>query len=290
MDILRSTPGPGMMGNIEDGTDMLIKNESKEAAEKAQEISVEHRDAEKSAQAEDARDIVRPKSPKTEKKTLAERTRKTDKTEKTAKAKEDGVESKAKEYEKKNPELKEKSLKQLRERIKDDDGPEEIRQKVSEYYRDPTLADDALDFLLDTTEGALKQKVAEAKNRLNEEKGREIQAGRNIAIEARIATDKGLGDPTSMRDLYRDVTGNPRDAIAMFKELRQKYDFKQMNKVVQFLLHSMGSDMKSKGPSIARGELHNLITETRVLQSILGVYRFFNERAKLINKLYNEGG
>lgn len=287
MDILRSTPGPGIMSSV-DGTDEILKTEAKAAAEKAQEIVVERRNAEKSGQAEDAKDIVRPKTPKLEKKTLAERTRKTSKTEKTEKTKEEEIEGKAREHAKKNPELKEKSLKQLRERINDDDGPEEIRKKVSEYYLDPTLADDALDFLLDTADGELKQKIAEAKNQLNEEKGREIQAGRNIAVEARIATDKGLGDPTSMRDLYRDVTGSPRDAIAMFKELRQKYDFKQMNKVVQFLLHSMGSDIKSKGPSIPRGELHNLISEIRVLQSILGVYRFFNERAKLVNKLYQE--
>jgi type III secretion protein W len=76
----------------------------------------------------------------------------------------------------------------------------------------------------------------------------------------------------------------------MFEELTQKYAYKEINKVIKFLLHSMGSDMKSKGPSISRGELHNLMTETRTLQAILGVYRFFKGRMFLMGKLFEKDG
>ena len=55
-----------------------------------------------------------------------------------------------------------------------------------------------------------------------------------------------------------------------------------MKTVLDFMLHSLGSDMKSKGPSIERAELQRLFTEIRSMQSILGVYRFFFQRMGLI--------
>ncbi|NGX42084.1 MAG: hypothetical protein K940chlam7_00360 [Chlamydiae bacterium] len=200
------------------------------------------------------------------------------------------IKDSAKEHSQKNSELKEKVLQLLRERIKPGFDAEEIKETLEEFYPDPTLADDALDFLLDTTEGELHQQVQKTKDELNEDKGREIQAGRNISTEARQAADKGLGTPTSLRDMYRDITGNPRDSNTLFGELSGKYAFKELNKVIKFLLHSLGSDMKSKGPSIPKGELHRLITETRSLQAILGVYRFFKKRMGLMGKMFGKSG
>ena len=46
--------------------------------------------------------------------------------------------------------------------------------------------------------------------------------------------------------------------------------------------------MKSKGPSIPRAFLQRLITETRSLQAILGVYRFFRLRMNLIKGLFKK--
>ncbi len=80
--------------------------------------------------------------------------------------------------------------------------------------------------------------------------------------------------------MYRDVTGNPREAHALFNELVEKFPFESMKAVIAFLLHSLGKDLRSKGPSIPRGELFRLFTEARTLQAILGVYRFFIQRQK----------
>jgi type III secretion protein W len=193
-------------------------------------------------------------------------------------------------YEQKNPELKAKVLMLLREKIKPGDTEEDILKKLEEFYSDPSLADEALDFLLDTTEGELHQTVQKAKDMLNETKGREITAGRNISEQARAAAEKGLGTPTSMRDMYRDITGNPRDAQTLFSELSQKYAFKELTKVTNFLFHSLGADMKAKGASIPRGELSNLMAEVRTLQAIMGVYRFFKGRMSLMSKLFASGG
>lgn len=193
-------------------------------------------------------------------------------------------------FQRRNPELKANTLVLLREYIKPDDSAEDILRKIKEFYPDVTLADEALDFLLETTEGTLHQAVQEAKEEFKKNFEREIMAGRNIGTEARAAAEKGLGTPTSMRDLYRDITGNPRDSTTLFDQLSQKYAFKDLKKVVDFLLHSLGSDMKAKGSSIPRGMLHRLLTETRSLQAILGVYRFFKGRMNLVQSMFQKEG
>lgn len=196
----------------------------------------------------------------------------------------------AEQFQRKNPELKSTVLLLLREQVKPGDSKEEILKKLQEFYPDVSLADEALEFLLETTDGELAKTVKEAKEEFGKLHGREIAAGRNIGAVAREAASQGLGTPTNMRDLYRNITGNPRDSTTLFNELSQKYAFKDLKKVVSFLLHSLGTDMKSKGPSIAHGQLHRLLTETRSLQAILGVYRFFNGRMPLVEKLFTKEG
>jgi type III secretion protein W len=176
----------------------------------------------------------------------------------------------------------------LREQIKPGDTKDEILRKLAEFYPDVSLADEALEFLLQTTDGELAETIKEAKSDFEKLHSREIAAGRNIGDVAREAAGKGLGTTTSMRDMYREITGNPRDSTTLFEELSTKYAFKDLKKVIDFLLHSLGADMKSKGPSIPRGLLHRLLTETRSLQAILGVYRFFRGRMRLVEKMFQE--
>lgn len=194
----------------------------------------------------------------------------------------------ADQFEKRNPELKADTLVLLRQAIKPGDTKEEILKKLMDFYPDVSLRDEALEYLLETTEGELARKLGEIKEELNQEFGREIVAGRNIHIQAREAANKELGTPSSMRDMYRDITGNPRDATTLFDELAAKFGYKELKKVVDFLLHSMGADMSSKGPSIERAELQRLFSEVRNMQAILGVYRFFSGRMKLLNYLFEE--
>jgi len=196
----------------------------------------------------------------------------------------------ADQFQKRNPELRANILALLRQQIKPGDSKEDILRKLAEFYADVSLADEALEFLLETTEGELALQVQEAKSDFNEAHAREITAGRNISTQAREAAEKGLGTPTSMRDMYRDITGNPRNSTTLFEELSKIYAFKDLKKVIDFLLHSLGTDMKAKGPSIARGMLHRLLSETRSLQAILGVYRFFRSRMHLVETLFSKNG
>ena len=194
------------------------------------------------------------------------------------------LDAKAKAYEAKNPELKSRTLIVVRENLNENDTIDTMLGKIRNAYADPSLADEAIDFLLETTENnkVLQEKLSAAKEKFNIDYGREIRAGRNIQNEAQSFSKQGLGTATGLRDLYRDITGNPRDPHTLFVELNNKFSFDEMLTVIAFVLHSLGSDMKAKGPSIEPAELQRLFTEARTMQSIVGVYRFFKGRMNLI--------
>jgi type III secretion protein W len=197
------------------------------------------------------------------------------------------IEEAASRFQKNNYEINAKVLQILRQKISDNDTLDTLLEKVFSVYGDASLADEALDFLLETTTGSLRAKVLAAKGQFNEERGREIRAGRNMGAQAREFSKEGLGSPTSLRDLYRDITGNPREALKLFEELTDKFSYVRLKPALTFLLHSLGSDLKAKGPSIARGELKRLLDETRSLQGILGVFRFFQSRMRLIEREFS---
>lgn len=200
----------------------------------------------------------------------------------------DDVTKTAEEYQDRNPEMQKRALLGLKGMIDIDDTPEEILDKVLKSYPDKFLADEALDFMCTTSDGSTKmgQKMREARNLLNDKFGREVRAGRNINTEAQEFSKQGLGSATGLRDLYQDITGNPRESLTLFEELIEQFDFNKMKNVIAFMLHSLGADMKAKGPSISRGELQRLFTETRSMQAILSVYRFFYGRMSLIQSSF----
>ena len=174
----------------------------------------------------------------------------------------------------------------LLDKVKGCRDKDELLKLIEQFYPDPTLADEALDFLLATTVGDLKEIVRQAKDQLNATRGREIQSGKNINEEVQRFVTLGLGAPSKLRDLYRDITGNPREPIALFLELGDRFTYKEMRKVLAYLFHALGSDLKSQGPSIPPGMLHTLLKEVRNLQAGLGVLNFFRNRMRLITFLF----
>ncbi len=196
-----------------------------------------------------------------------------------------GVESSeetASRFQQNNPELSSRTLAILQSLIKEGDTPEEILAKVFSIYPDPALADEALDFLIETAGPLLILELKKTKDLLNRNYERQVKSGRNISALARQFSEEGLGSPTSLRDIYRDVTGNRRDPLKLFDELAEKFPYSKLKPLIAFLLHSLGADLKSKGPSIDRADLARLLEETRSLQGILGIFRFFQSRTKLI--------
>lgn len=200
----------------------------------------------------------------------------------------EGVAKIAQQFQERNPELNQRSLLNLKTIIHENDSPEEVLRKILKSYPDHFLADEALRFLEETTDADTKlgRNIRIAKELLNERYGREIKAGRNVNNDAVEFAKQGIGSPSSLRDLYRDVTGNPREAVDLFQELSEAFSFDKLKTVLQFMLHSIGSDLKSKGPSISSIELQRLMTEVRTMQAILGVYRFFYIRMALITSAF----
>ncbi|HAB98651.1 MAG TPA: hypothetical protein DCE71_02365 [Parachlamydiales bacterium] len=196
----------------------------------------------------------------------------------------------AERMQKNNYELQAKTLLILRERVTSGNTQEETLAKVLEMYPDHALADEALDFLIETSRGDLQVIAKKAKEQLNQQYAREILAGRNMGAQSREFSEKGLGSATSLRDLYREITGTPREPLKLFQELTDKFPYDKLNTTIMFLLHSLGADLKAKGPSIPRGELKMLLDETHSLQGILGVFRFFQSRMQLISRQFASYG
>ncbi|MEI8366609.1 MAG: hypothetical protein WCF65_09365, partial [Parachlamydiaceae bacterium] len=147
-------------------------------------------------------------------------------------------------------------------------------------------------FLLNTTseEKDLQTIIQEIKDEHFDEHEQEITAGNNIHEQTLAAAQTGLGTPTALREAYQELTKNPREAGAIFTDVSAKYDFSELQKVFKFFFHSLGADLNSGGPSIPPGLIYRLISETRNLQAILGVYRFFKKNMLLIRKLFKEQG
>lgn len=197
------------------------------------------------------------------------------------------VDEVAERFQKNNFELSPKTLRILRSQVTKADSSDAILQKVENVYKDAALADEALDFLIETSETALLAATQEAKAKLNKDKGKEVRAGRNMGAMARQFAKEGLGSPESLRDLYRDILLNPREPVKLFDELAEKFRYPKLKSAITFMLHSLGADMKAKGPSIQRAELKRLLDETRSMQGILGVFRFFQSRMRLIQREFS---
>jgi len=197
----------------------------------------------------------------------------------------------AKTFTEKNPELHSRALLALRSYVKPGDTPQTILSKVKESYPDEYKTDEALRFLAETsTEGTdHHEALIKTRERFNTLYGREIKAGKNISTEARAFSKEGLGTPDGLRSLYKDITGNPREPLPLFNELLKSFDFEKMKQALEFILHSLGADMKSKGPSISRGELQNMFSGARTMQAILGVFNFFKMRMRLVGAEFKRG-
>ena len=197
------------------------------------------------------------------------------------------AEALAKFYQKRNAEMEAKQLLTLHSEVQLSEDAKEILEKVLKRFADPSLADEALDYLLESLVpgSAAYERVRQTKNLIRTLRGREVLAGRNMGDVSRSHPE--LAAPKELRDLYREITGNPREAQELFEELIQKFNYEKMKEAIGFILQSLRADLTAKGPSISRGQLHTLVSEARNMQAILGVYRFFKERSNMIRKQFD---
>jgi len=184
-------------------------------------------------------------------------------------------------------ELTPDSLRTLISRCSSAESAEEVLEIVHDLYADPMLADEALAFLIEHHPEGPRAKLYQQAQRMHRKRfEREIRAGQNISSQARAFAAKGLADPKSLRELYRNVIDNPRDPTQLFEELAQRYSYDELREVIRFLFHSLHADARSEYPSIERSELIHLGAEARTLAAILATYHVFARGQKALFKLF----
>jgi type III secretion protein W len=205
-----------------------------------------------------------------------------------------------------NPEIDEEKLAQLGKSIEQTDTKEKILEKVTTLYKDPFLASEALDFLMEmalhpSLRGTpIANTIKAARDEFTATFQQQIIAGRNIQKVTQAAVEEKLGSPEELRKDYYQFTLNEPDAHTLLEELLKDHgsDYKKISQHIKFLLSSLGADMKPviskemhvKHASLPRAQLQSLIKETRVCQAILGVYRFYSGRMPLVTKLFKKEG
>ncbi len=192
------------------------------------------------------------------------------------------TEESAARFQKRNPELNEKVLVLLWQRVQGAETEDEVLDIVQEFFPDPSLADEALEFLIATEpEQARRAMIERARDKLHKRYEKEIRAGKNISTIARAFAGQGLRTPASLRALYRHILDHPQDPTELFEYLASQFLYDELKEVIKFLVHSLNADLKALRPSLEPAELRLYMAQCRVLSAILGVYFFFikNQRS-----------
>lgn len=193
------------------------------------------------------------------------------------------VKRKADEFTESHPEHDAKKLVALRQQMTPSDKKQEILNKIKSFYSDPVLINEALEFLLATTNGALKSEVQEAIKDFQKDNKLELTAGKNITQASRDAAKEGIAKTADeFRTTYTEyITAPEEDASTKFSNLLKEYkSIENFEPVMLKLLSSIGNalnvDKNSKTPSLERPQLMRLINEVKILQAMLGVKRYFD--------------
>lgn len=194
------------------------------------------------------------------------------------------IKASADEYSKNNPALKSATLTTVRDLIKGK-SKEEILDLLKRYFPDAFDTHQVLQFLLDNLDEqdtATRTALEAAQIEFDSQNDRAIKASEKILTFAENTAGQGIGSTQSLRDLYQDVKGNPRDAHVMFRELKEKYkDFENMEKVFKFMFNSLGADLK-KNPEPAL--LQTLVAEVRTMEAIRHTYLTFKKSEPRMEK------
>lgn len=185
------------------------------------------------------------------------------------------------------PQMKPATLIRLRSKIKSGDTKEDILRQVLVEFPDPADADDALQFLLDTTppDSELRAAIQDAKNDHDAAHSKEIKATRE---EASVAAESGTGISFKTWEDIKKFMADQPDILALFTMLEQNAgNFKEQKVIIAKLLHQLGEVSKAKGQGIEHGELDTNMKQIRFLQTHLGLFTFFRGRMALMQGVIN---
>ncbi len=178
--------------------------------------------------------------------------------------------------------------------ISEEDILELIKEKLKDptpsdpKHVDPTYVDEALKFLLDTTDGKVREKVISLQQKYEGEHRKEIIGGRAAGQQFAEAPIKDIARE-ELRDLYRGTveTVHTKPTIDdLFKNLSDKYPTpEKLDEVIKFILGAATRELKEKATSIEPGLLHSLMTASRGATAVSFVYTFFTQRVPLMKKM-----
>lgn len=185
------------------------------------------------------------------------------------------IQEEAKRFCRDNQEFKEDDLVELRQKLKKGASKEEILELVASQAKDAAQTDALLEFLYATTTGEDQKQISEIRQEHANENTGELKAARNTEALIRNAKEKGLGTPVELRALYQEFTKADLDTNQMFDRLTTEYnDYPKIELAIKYLHKSLAVDGKSEGPSIEPAKLQDRNNEIRMLQAILGTYKW----------------
>ena len=128
-----------------------------------------------------------------------------------------------------------------------------------------------LDAALDEGDGALRDLIGAARERLIREKGPELSAGINLAreVNARATTPEEM---QTLRDLYRgEVIGftTPQNC---FRSLVATRGISALSSAIEFLLAGCGADIQSPSPSQTPEEIRRIMLDLQCVQVLRTVF------------------
>lgn len=130
----------------------------------------------------------------------------------------------------------------------------------------------------------LFNKISAAKTRHFTANQKDIETAQKIIDVADvIAEQTGREMPETLGRL-RDIVYNPQDLSTKFNYYKSKgFTIREMKQEIDAVLHFVGARIKQQ--DVERGEMSRLIDETRTLQAILHIFRYFKKAHALSQRL-----
>ncbi|MEJ2680922.1 MAG: HrpJ domain-containing protein [Gammaproteobacteria bacterium] len=196
------------------------------------------------------------------------------------------------------PDLDEETLKSLQDAVFNDPpkSMEDLNALLGERFPDVTLRYVALMYLRKTLSETIVQysnsdlvelvQLAREFSRvlpwinmlgveLFETQGAALKAGLNISGALMEFAHKKLKESVGeLRHFYREaVLGYNRKLSDLYKKLLKKYGIKNFRQALRFLDRSISCDLTSRGPSVEKEKLQEMMDDTFVLRSLVNTHK-----------------
>lgn len=203
-------------------------------------------------------------------------------------------ETAAKNFQNKNPALKEEKLLRFYERSQSFTSKEEFREEVEKQFPNPALADEALDFLKEVTEDTAQLKLIDAaQQKLQEEKKLEIADARRFASELVSKAQTFSGDPKVLHEFAYQLMHNPKASqvgycFEVYRGLNSTFSRPQINDVIKHCLHYGGELVKNNKTENVLLAITN--RNIRAFQSIIQVFRASEAKTDVVDLYCKSNG